>query len=68
MQHWSQLDVGGGPRPRGRLSHAAVCLGYGGHHPQLLVTGGWGGGVTLSDAWVLDIVFRRWREVRVCEC
>ena len=47
-----------------RQSHAAVCLGYGGDHPQLLVTGGLDKDCTvLSDIWVLDLQFLRWKEV-----
>ena len=67
MQHWSRLDIKkGDPCPVKRANHASVCLGYGGDHPQLLVTGGRGGGVkVLSDVWILDIQSRRWREVRL---
>ena len=68
MQHWSKLDEAG-PWPVGRRDHAAVCLGFGGDHPQLLVTGGDDGiGNTLKDVWTLDVGSWRWREVRVCEC
>ncbi len=53
----------------GRSSHAAVCLGFGGDHPQLLVTGGVDDDLnTLNDVWTLDINSWRWREVRVCDC
>ncbi len=57
----------------GRYYHVATCLGHGGDHPQLLVTGGSRDGrVTLSDAWILDVQSGRWREVSVfmgeCEC
>ena len=67
MQHWSKLaHPVGEPCPVGRVRHAAVCLGYGGDHPQLLVTGGVGtGGKVLSDAWMLDVQSGKWREVRV---
>ena len=67
MQHWSKLDYREGePCPMRRNSHAAVCLGYGQDHPQLLVTGGRGAGnKVLSDAWMLDVQSGRWREVRV---
>ena len=64
MQHFSKMDTQGGSCPEARYSHAAVCLGYGGDHPQLLVTGGLGNGV-LSDVWMLDVQSGRWREVRV---
>ena len=68
MQHWSRLDIKEGETcPVVRSEHAAVCLGYGGDHPQLLVTGGIGGdNKVLSDVWILDIQSRRWREVRLC--
>ena len=67
MQHWSKLDHHEGePCPVARDLHAAVCLDYGGNHPQLLVTGGRGAGdKVLSDAWMLDVQSGRWREVRV---
>ena len=67
MQHWSKLEIQGESCPVGRWGHAAVCLGYGGDHPQLLVTGGYGG-TLLSDVWLLDLESGRWREVRVDEC
>ena len=67
MQHWSKLRCQEGePCPMERSSHAAVCLGYGGDHPHLLVTGGVDKNDTvLSDAWILDLQSLRWREVRV---
>ena len=46
-----------------RSYHAAVCLGYGGDHPKLLVIGGRGPGKTLNDVWMLDLQSRRWKEV-----
>ena len=66
MQHWSKLEhPEGEPWPVGRARHAAVCLGYGGDHPQLLVTGGLDAGLkVLSDAWLLDSKSGQWREVR----
>ena len=69
MQHFSKMDTQGESCPKGRSSHAAVCLGYGGDHPQLLVTGGYDSdGVILNDVWMLDVQSGRWREVRVCVC
>ena len=67
MQHFSKMDTQGESCPEKRHSHAAVCLGYGGDHPQLLVTGGDGSsfGDVLSDMWLLDVQSGRWREVRV---
>ena len=68
MQHWSKLAHPlGVPWPMGRSQHAAVGLSD--HH--LLVTGGVGVddvvlGKTrvLGDAWLLDLRYGRWREVR----
>ena len=54
MQHFSKMDTQGESCPKGRCDHAAVCLGYGGDHPQLFVTGGLNGSV-LSDVWLLDV-------------
>ena len=56
--------------PVGRTGHAAVCLGYGGDHPQLLITGGLDdGNKVLSDSWMLDLQSGRWRVVSVeCIC
>ena len=59
------MDTQGESCPKGRYEHAAVCLGYGGDYPQLLVTGGFGRGSVLSDVWLLDVQSGRWREVRV---
>lgn len=66
-QHWSKLDYQkGGPHPAKRSHHGSVCLGYGGDHPQLLVTGGWGDDEEiLSDMWILDLHSQMWREVRI---
>ena len=59
----------GEPCPVERAGHAAVCLGYGGDHPQLLITGGQGAGdKILKDAWILDMQSGKWREVRIDEC
>ena len=64
MQEWRKLDCHE-PCPVGRSYHAAVCIGYGGEHPQLLVIGGWDEDKTvLNDCWMLDIVSGSWREVR----
>ena len=65
MQHWSKLEIQGESCPVERCDHAAVCLGYGGDHPQLLVTGGY---AYLSDVCLLDLESGRWREVSVDEC
>ena len=64
-QEWTKLErPDGASWPVRRDSHAACCLNYGEEHPQLLVTGGVdNNGTTLSDAWILDVNSRRWREV-----
>ena len=59
----------GEPCPVKRCNHAAVCLGYGGDHTHILVTGGKGAGnKVLKDAWILDMQFEKWREVRMDVC
>lgn len=64
LQHWSKLITKkGGAYPRARMSHACVCLGYGGDCPQLLVTGGWDNTNSLSDMWTLDIQTVQFRKV-----
>ena len=67
MQDWRKLDPHeGNPCPVTTSCHAAVCLGYGGDHPHLLVIGGKKADNTvLSDAWMLDLKSGRWREVRI---
>ena len=65
FQEWTKLEkLGGSPWPVSRDSHGACCLNNGEEQPQLLVTGGVDDcGSSLSDAWVLDVNSRRWREV-----
>lgn len=53
-----------GPCPSRRDSHAAVCLDYGGDHPQLFIIGGIDNDKkALSDGWMLDVNSGKWREV-----
>ena len=64
MQHWIKLNHHE-REPCKRSVHAAVCLGYGGSKPQLLVTGGRDSqNKVLNDMWILDTESERWREVR----
>ena len=65
-QEWNKLErQEGAPRPVERSCHAACCLNYGQHHPQVLVSGGWDkNGNTLNDMWILDVKSGIWREVR----
>ena len=67
VQHWTRLNIQEGEScPVERSSHAALCLGYGGDHPQLLITGGLGvDDKFLSDSWILDQQSGRWKEVSV---
>ena len=67
VQHWTLVDIQEEETcPVGRLSHAAVCLGYGGDHPQLLITGGLDvDNKVLSDSWILDLQSGRWSKVSV---
>ena len=54
----------GEPCPVERSAHAAVCLGYGGDRPQLLVTGGLDDNKeVLNDTWMLDVTNGKWTEV-----
>ena len=63
-QEWSKLDLDGGPVPVERSDHASCCINVGDDHPLLLVTGGLDKDYrVLKDAWLLDIVARRWTEV-----
>ena len=66
LQHWRKLVIqDGGPCPEERSSHTAICLGYATAHPQLLVIGGYGGGIDIfNDAWMLDLQSERWKRVR----
>ena len=51
--------------PKRRDSHVALCLGYGGQHKTVLISGGYKGtGVTLDDMWLLDPQTGRMEEVR----
>ena len=46
------------------MNHIAACLGYGGQHKKVLVSGGWNGDNVISDTWLLDPQSWRWEEVR----
>ena len=52
------------PWPVGRSYHAACCLGFDSQHPHLLVSGGVDNDdKTLRDAWLFDVMNRKWKEV-----
>ena len=49
----------------GRDYHIAACLGSGGHHQRLLISGGRDDDLdTLDDMWLLDPQSGRMEEVR----
>ena len=54
-----------GTRPPKRSSHAAVCLGSWGSHPQLLIMEGRNDQEynSMDDMWMLDLTSWRWTEV-----
>ena len=63
MQHWQEIPVEG-VRPEKRSSHAAVCLGIDGNHPQLLVLQGRSETYkAINDVWMLDLKSWVWKEV-----
>ena len=48
----------------GRSRHIATCLGYGGQHKAVLISGGLGVNIiTLDDLWLLDLESGRCEEV-----
>ena len=62
-QTWRQLKEGDSwPGRRGR--HVAACLGYGGQHQRLLISGGDGGVTSYDDMWLMDPQSGRMEEVR----
>ncbi len=69
LQHWTKLQRGGGPWPKGRSSHAACCINYDSDSPLLLISGGIDSdGNTLKDAWLLNINAGSWKEVGWLQC
>ena len=73
FQTWRQ-HIERDPWPRKRGHHIAACLGYGGQHQRLLISGGASGdadvsggigvGVTCDDMWLMDPQSGRMEEVR----
>ena len=54
--------------PVERLGHAACCLGYAGDHIHLLITGGMDrDGKPQKDIWLFDLLFNKWKEVRLTD-
>ena len=62
-QTWRQHKQGH-PWPGSRFYHIAACLGYGGQHQRLLISGGAGGDVTYDDMWLMDPQSGRMEKVR----
>ena len=62
-QTWRQHEQGD-PWPGMRGYHIAACLGYGGQHQRLLISGGGGYGVRYDDMWLMDPQSGRMEEVR----
>jgi len=60
---WTQHKKGK-PCPEGRVSHIAACLGYGGEHTTVLISGGYDGGMIFDDMWLLDPQSGRMEKVR----
>ncbi len=55
--------------PDGRFGHIATCLGYGGQHKYLLISGGFDSShKTLHDLWLLDLQSGLWEQVRTTCC
>ena len=62
FQTWRQHKQGD-PWPRKRGHHIAACLGYGGQHQRLLISGGLDS-VAYDDMWLMDPQSGRMEEVR----
>ena len=67
-QHWTKVQIKG-KKPAPRNYHTTLCIEdpHTGHHPLLMVVGGYGGSV-LSDVWLLDVINGVWAEVCVHVC
>ena len=66
-QHWTKVQIKG-KKPAPRFYHTTLCIEdpHTGHHPLLMVVGGWGGGSSvLSDVWLLDVINGVWTEVYI---
>ena len=62
-QQWSKVRTSG-KKPRARQYHSACIISSDvtGHHPLLMVVGGYAGTV-FSDVWFLDVTDGSWNEV-----
>ena len=65
-QQWTKVQIKGN-KPAPRYYHATLCIEdpHTGHHPLLMVVGGFGVGSVLSDVWLLDVINGVWTEVCV---
>ena len=65
-QCWTKVQIKG-KKPARRFSHATLCIEdpHTGHHPLLMVVGGYGDGNVFSDVWLLDVINGVWTEVCV---
>ena len=63
-QQWSKVRTSG-KKPPARLYHSACIISSDvtGHHPLLMVVGGWDGDTVFSDVWFLDVTDGSWNEV-----
>ena len=64
-QHWTKVQIKG-KKPAPRFYHTTLCIEdpHTGHHPLLMVVGGYDGSI-LSDVLLLDVINGVWTEV--CE-
>ena len=64
-QCWTKVQIKGN-KPAPRMYHATLCIEepHTGHHPLLMVVGGYDGSI-LSDVWLLDVINGVWAEVCV---
>ena len=65
IQEWEKIHIKNKESgPVGRTDHSAVCLGYNGCHPNLLIIGGLNNHKkVLNDIWTLDVRAERWKKV-----
>jgi len=63
FQTWTQHKEGD-PWPGSRWYHTAACVGYGGPHQRLVISGG-GGGTKYDDMWILDSESGKMEKVRI---
>ena len=65
IQEWSKEEGHSDDKyPVKRRNHVAACLGYGGQHPQLFISGGIDSSYkVLDDIWLWDPKSNKWKEV-----